>query len=332
MLRNFLKQKPNIIIAPFLKGVCSEFDLLESEATMLVSLVNGLDIEGGWWQVSADGFLFEFKVENGMFILTRNDDTCVNPINQVDNNNGLLVWIIWSYTELRIIYLEKKGDQEFESATSTTPSFPPLELMKWARQQNLISREKYDSEEHFRQAIISCIQTIQKKIDESGGYTQFWNVSYGKGGVVESRSPKRETEIHPTINCLLSDQSLILSFEVIPEHKTGIGNLDFLFIGQLSNGNLAKICIEFKNAHSSDLVHGLTVQLPKYMRNVGATYGIYAVLDYHGEWFKNPKSLNAESKVWTELTKNKIEIKDPIQLNIREIILKLSKPQSASKK
>ena len=106
---------------------------------------------------------------------------------------------------------------------------------------------------------------------------QFLNVSarFGENGMIVSRSPKREVEIHQTIHCYLSDQALLRSFQVIPEFKTGVGNVDFMILGQLSNGDSVKVCVECKNAHSPDLIHGLTKQLPSYMENTLSGSGIY---------------------------------------------------------
>ncbi len=40
------------------------------------------------------------------------------------------------------------------------------------------------------------------------------------------------------------------------------------------------MCIEFKRAHATDLVHGLKVQLVEYMRRKQTDFGIYVVLDF----------------------------------------------------
>ena len=58
---------------------------------------------------------------------------------------------------------------------------------------------------------------------------------------------------------------LLSNIEVIPEHKTGEGNLDFLFIGYVEGQGMSRFCAEFKLAHSQDLNKGLLQQLPAYM-------------------------------------------------------------------
>jgi hypothetical protein len=146
-----------------------------------------------------------------------------------------------------------------------------------------------------------------------------------------SRTPKDEIEIHPTIYCLLYDQSIISSFEVIPEFKTGKGNLDFLLTCKTNDMETCQICVEFKNAYSDDLVNGITRQLPKYMRNCEANYGIYCVLDYRGVWFSKP-DLSDNQDIKVLLTSEELNAYDPIHEYISLITLNLAKPKSASKK
>ena len=130
---------------------------------------------------------------------------------------------------------------------------------------------------------------------------------------------------------MLSDQAILSSFEIILEFKTGVGSLDFLLIGRLKNGSSTKICIEFKNAHSSDIIHGLTNQLPDYMKNCWSKYGVYAVLYFKGDWFDKP-SYKDDTELFVKLQSEKQITGDPIQENIRIIFLSVSKPKSASKK
>ena len=56
----------------------------------------------------------------------------------------------------------------------------------------------------------------------------------------------------------------------------------------LSDGRVAKACVEFKHAHSADIRHGLTRQLPEYMRAHSTDMGFYCVLWYKGDHFDKP--------------------------------------------
>lgn len=49
-------------------------------------------------------------------------------------------------------------------------------------------------------------------------------------------------------------------------------------------------------AHSSDLDHGIDVQLPEYMRQKACDFGIYFVFDFRCELFDEPKG-NLETRL-----------------------------------
>ena len=189
---------------------------------------------------------------------------------------------------------------------------------------------EYNSEEEFRNKIHSCLQSIQDKIIESGSYSQFWNISYSGKSIIK-REPKKEIEVQPIIQCLLSDQLLMSSIEIIPECKTGVGVLDFLFIAKIKEVGNAYFCTEFKNAHSDKLEDGLQIQLPCYMENKNSRYGAYCVLDYRGEYFDKPK-LKDNSDLTFYLDLKSLEKANLYLNNIRIFVYKLSKPTSASKR
>ena len=126
----------------------------------------------------------------------------------------------------------------------------------------------------------------------------FWDFQYQGKRIVKRSPKKRESDLHPIIQGLLSDQMFLSSIELSAEYQTGVGNLDFMFTGSVRDKGIAKICAEFKNAHSKDLLHGLEYQLPAYMKNKNVEHGTYCILDFRGKWFNEPdvdkKSLSAE--------------------------------------
>src|SRR5690606_10599551 len=220
----------------------------------------------------------------------------------------------WSYSELSLIckYGSTKEEQ-IEAVVPNSPIAPPNNLLKWTRLNNLIPTKEYESAEEFRTKIHSCLRTINEKIEESGGFYPFWNISYDKGKII-NRTPKNEIEVQPTMQCLLSDQMLASSIEIIPEFKGGVGNLDFLFIGQIKNRGSVYFCAEFKNAHSDKIFDGLTKQLPAYIKNKKADYGAYCILNYFGEWLEpTDKSKNIEF----ELKKTRLNMGKPFSDIIR---------------
>jgi hypothetical protein len=140
-------------------------------------------------------------------------------------------------------------------------------------------------------------------------------------------SPKRETDVQPTIHGLLFDQALAKNLAITPEFPISGGLLDFLVTGILDSGEMAHVCVELKNAHSSDRRNGLLNQLPAYMKGKGSDFGIYCVLYYRGADFDEPKNLSPKD-IASEL--NILRARNGLP-NIRVIILDLDQKLSPSK-
>lgn len=120
------------------------------------------------------------------------------------------------------------------------------------------------------------------------------------------------------------------NIEVFPEHQTGVGNLDFLLVGDIENIGRCYFCIEIKLAHSQDLEHGLVEQLPSYMRSLRSRYGTYCVLNFKGNWFDKPKIKdNHRLDFYLHLLTKESNI--PEVENIRIFIFDFAKELSASK-
>ena len=119
--------------------------------------------------------------------------------------------------------------------------------------------------------------------------------------------------------------------QIILEFKSGIGDLDFLFIAKLKNEGFAYFCVEFKNAHSDKLEDGLLKQLPTYMNNKKAQYGAYCVLDYRGDWFDQPR-IKEDMRLAQYLSSVSNSLDLSLEERIRTFIYNLSKPKSASKR
>jgi hypothetical protein len=141
---------------------------------------------------------------------------------------------------------------------------------------------------------------LELKIENMHNKNIFWDIIYD-GQKIIRRKPKKEIDLHPIILSLLSDQMFISSISIYPELQTGVGKLDFLFVGYVKNKGISKICAEFKHLHANDLEHGLAVQLPTYMNNQKIEHGTYCILDFRGEWFNKP--LINDDKIYTLLGK-----------------------------
>jgi hypothetical protein len=309
------------------KGFITPKDLLNVE-TSIISVFNSsflIKNTGYIFKVNHEGFYFRLAVDNGILFFERNRFMCCIDINEFPSNTEIRVIAMWNPTKL-FISASIPMKLLHEGSVDTPPCFIPLPLLRYVREKNLLPTKEYNSVEEFRQTVHSCFISIQEIIDTTGAINAFWNIKY-EGKKIVSRSPKLETDVHPTIYSLLYNQFFLLSIEVMTEFKTGIGNVDFLLMANIKNQGMAKIVVEFKNAHSKDLIHGFTEQLPSYMKNTNSQYGIYCVLNYKSEYFKKPKK-----SYDINLFQAKIESKNPWVQNIREIDLYLGKSQTASKK
>ena len=289
-----------IYIAPELKGFATPGDLLVSHGMLVFNSSwqsKHLLKDNVIFRIVSDRFIFELKTENGELQLRRNDVGVVVDLKLLPSNlDQVRVDAYWDIDKIRVSCgeIDKNGPfglgkHGIYSESVTIPAAVPSSLVAWARKQSLIPHDTYNSEEEFRSKVYAGLGSIQEKIDKAGAAISFWDVEYD-GQRILKRTPKKEPHTHPIINCILSDHMLLANVEVIPEYKTGVGNLDFLFMAPLKGGGLAKLAVEFKRAHANDLEHGLETQLPAYMRNIGTNYGAYCVLSFKGDWFDEPNT------------------------------------------
>ena len=323
-------QEPIIEVSPAFKGVITVADLLTTEGTLQFSTNRNSVNEGGvLFQLIYDNFVFILSIQNSLIVFQRNEVVSVLTLQEIlDKNDEVMVFAIWTHETLTLHCMAGKDDKR--AKVQTIPTATPLQLIRLARKNSLIPMEKYSTEEDLREKIHSCLMTINEKIREADAFKSFWNITYS-GNTIIDRKPKKEVEIQPLIHCFLSDQMLLSNIEVIPEHKTGEGNLDFLFIGYVEGQGMSRFCAEFKLAHSQDLNKGLLQQLPAYMSVSKATYGAYCVLNYKGGWFDLP-GLPEEMALDIHLSLVLAKGDNPFCQNIRVFIFELAKIKTASKK
>ena len=173
------------------------------------------------------------------------------------------------------------------TSVAIPPRAAPPSLMKWARQQSLIPVVSYSTAADFVARVHSGLSLAQDKIDAMPNRNVFWDFEYS-GRRIVARRPKKEADLHGAIHALLSDQFFLSSIEVLPEVRTGVGDLDFMFVGSVDGSGPCIVCAEFKLAHSADLYHGIERQLPAYMENQRTETGTYCILDFRGRWFDEP--------------------------------------------
>lgn len=306
-------------------------DLLTSEGTVTFNVrraqLQNFDI---LFQVSDECFSFTFSFQNSTLVLQRNDIISILTTSELPAElDTVRVSAVWNHSELYLWCGTDKVHREVR--VPTYPVTPPRSLIAWSRKQNLLQTVEYSSEEEFRQRVYACLASIQDKVDATGAFNPFWDVSYS-GLIIQARSPKRETDIHPTVHALLSDQMLMSSIDVVPEYQTSVGNLDFMFMGAIKGCGVARMCAEFKLAHSADLLRGLQVQLPAYMRSRDVKYGAYCVISFKGDWFDEPTHSMSINDLYHELHLAKLGHIAPELQNIRVLVYDVAKPERASKR
>ncbi len=323
--------EPTINISPSFHGSLIIEDLLKTEATIVFD-IDSISIKKGGLIFSIEykkNFIFTLSFQNNSIVIHRNEIISTLELGEfLEKSNSLKIFIMWSPTTL-ILDCGVSAEDRKRAKVKTKAIATPVELIRWARKKHLLPTEVYLTEEDFRNKVYSILTSVNKKIYETNAFKSFWNIEYN-GQKIISRKPKKEVELQPLIHCILSDILLINNIEVVPEYPTGAGSLDFLFIAQVQDIGMIKICIEFKLAHSQDLKHGLLNQLPAYMNASTAKYGAYCVLSFKGGWFDKPNIGNdRDLQFYVNRIGNGSE--NPIFNNIRTFIFDMAKPLTASK-
>jgi hypothetical protein len=287
-------KEPTIFIDPVAGGRLTPEALLRSEGTVELRL-----FDDGWpswdgvlFHIAFDDFWFGLGFRDGQLIMQRRefvlgvDETFLRSLPSVHT-----ICASWTMERLTFLlgHIGFRGPSISRWVTLDDPRPAPASLIRWARRRNLVPTEEFESEHAFVERVHSSLSFLQDKIDEMASPEVFWDV-VRDGQRIVRRTPKRETDLQSLIHALLSDQMLVAGIEVVPEYQTGAGRLDFMFMGRMRGGGIAKLCAEFKTAHSSDLLHGIRTQLPAYMRSTNVDHGTYCVLEFRGEWFDEPRT------------------------------------------
>jgi len=326
-----LRQFPEIYIHPSADGRLTPSALLHSEGTIEFNVEREyFDHEIILFHLATKDFWFNLGFKDGYLFMQRNEfELKVGPrfLEKLPRNKVVLA--AWKMNWLNFL-LGPIGFQgpSISKKLNIEPRPVPLSLFRWARQQSLIPVDQFDSENQFLSRVHSSLDLLQTKVNEMANPNIFWDFQY-QGKKIVNRSPKKETDLHPIIQSLLSDQMFLSSIGLSTEYQTGVGNLDFMFIGNVKNKGITKICAEFKNAHSKDLLHGLEHQLPAYMKNRNVEHGTYCILDFRGKWFDQPNVDDAllTAKLGRARSRADLPPVPPIKIHY----LKLGKRPSASK-
>lgn len=236
--------------------------------------------------VRASEYLLAFGRKGNRYFFQRNDTSVylnLPPRHMMAQN--MAVAITWSLEDISISgYIgssdRQDGRPKWEARSTdrrTDATVPPNTLYRWARQQLLLPTVNYKRPEQLCNVILEALRTLNEEITITSDIAGFWDEQRGRN---RTHVPKREPVITRHIESRLRDITLQRNIDILREVQFGNSQLDLLFSAPLENGPTAKVCVEVKKAHADDLVHGLSVQLPEYMKRVGTDYGIYCVLDY----------------------------------------------------
>lgn len=271
------------------------------------------------FSISGHDFLFEAKISRNMVFVRRNkhyqsSEECDSP------NETWEVAIQWDTDSIGCgIMRPGENMNEHMRAVRTEFTSPSLNIIHDLRLNNLLNCKNYKSASDVFTTIIDSIDFAEAHIQKFGAEKYFWNNSGGK------YSPMREPEISRQFAPHLQSQGASRNFDVFCEPVSGSGNVDFHVTAPLTGGRLAKISIEAKKAESTDLVMGLSKQLPEYMRTGESDYGIF--LTY---WMRSFDYLFPSYQTYADLD---FELLHPISRppNVRTLCLDLSRKKSPSK-
>lgn len=192
------------------------------------------------------------------------------------------------------------------------------------------------SETDLLKVISDVIAELKHYVEDRRWIEPFWDderETEVNGTKIKLRaSPKKEIKIQPTLYVFFDRSLHRLGIHVSRETDEGIGKLDFKFMITTENHNPLLVCAEFKLAHNTELEHGVTKQLPLYLRANRSTSGIFFVMwfkDEEKKFFDKPTDQNKSQMI--EFIEERIkEIKHEEEINIVSFLIDASKKPSAS--
>jgi hypothetical protein len=322
---------PQFFMHELLKKAVTPQMLLRPQGTFRIG-VHALELvkeRRDLFRIEDGDFTFATGVEDASFFVQRNNTIVWLRRSDIRSLKGTqTLFISWKpgVINFGISGALPKFWSRFKEA-ETSYDVAPLSLVDWARRNCLVPITIFSSEQQFVERVYESLALIERKLSEMHNPNVFWNFTYS-GNRVLSRRPKSEKDLLPVIHAMLSDQMFLSSIDVTPEATTAVGTLDFLFSGAVEGAGILRVCVEFKNLHSADLIHGVQEQLPRYMKAKGSKFGAYCMLDYRGQWFNEPS--RSSSKINTEISIAILRASLPSDGYITPYYYPVGKLQSAS--
>ncbi|MCD4675709.1 MAG: retron St85 family RNA-directed DNA polymerase [Desulfobacula sp.] len=200
----------------------------------------------------------------------------------------------------------------------------------------VVEDQDIKSETDLLKVICDVITELRYYVEDRRWIDAFWDdsreVEVDGNKIKLPAFPKKETKIQPTLYVFFDRRLYPLGIHVSRETDEGIGKLDFKFMVTTKSHIPLLICAEFKLAHSTKLEHGITVQLPAYLKANRSTSGLFLVMwfkDEEEKFFDKPNDQNKLQMI--EFIEDKINvIKYEEEIDIKSILIDASKKPSAS--
>lgn len=199
------------------------------------------------------------------------------------------------------------------------------------------TNQTIESEDDLLQTICNAIAEIKQWIEDRREIQPYWDEARKIRIANEEReipaTPKNEKNIQPTLGRFFVHRLLPLGIQTIRESDEGIGILDFKFLLTTKENIPLNVCAEFKLAHHERLEHGLTKQLPLYLKASPSKSGVFLVMwfkDENGIYFREPSNKN-KSEMLKYLEEKVKDINEKEGFTIKSILIDASKRPPASK-
>jgi len=140
-----------------------------------------------------------------------------------------------------------------------------------------VVRKSYADQQDFLRTVFEMIAEVQRAVLRAKPHP-FWN----------ERIPKREPDAGSGLRMLFEAICAYKNIQVFQEDPSRSGNVDFVLTAISIKWKHLNVVLEIKNAHSDRVEHGLTVQLPTYLKEREVPTGVYGILWYKGTHFDKP--------------------------------------------
>ena len=198
------------------------------------------------------------------------------------------------------------------------------------------TNQTIESESDFLRAISTTFTELKHYIEDRRWTEPFWDeaheVEFDGNKYKTLPVPKTESKIQPTLHIFFQRSLCPLGIHVLRETDEGIGKLDFKFLITIKRNIPVNICAEFKLAHNEQLEHGLTKQLPLYLKASPSKAGIFFVMwfkDEKGKYFNKPINQN-KLQMLKFIEEAVTVINEKEEFKIESILIDASKKPSAS--